>query len=106
MLAPADCPPLSARQPHGRAGPSAHQCLPALSPREPRRVEQAALEIAESEKAWLMGYFTDTELPNMMMAELAIGQATDDFTNEEGKLDWQVSGADSGVEISIETINT
>lgn len=47
------------------------------------KVEQAALDLAEAERTWLFGYFTDAELPNMTMAEFSAGEATDDFTNEE-----------------------
>lgn len=52
-------------------------------PGERDRLERAAWEIAEADRIWLFGGFWETALPHLTMAEISVGSAIDDFTDDE-----------------------
>ena len=52
-------------------------------PGNPPQLERAALEIAEAERVWLFSAVAETPLPNLSMAEITVGDATDDLADDE-----------------------
>jgi threonine aldolase len=46
-------------------------------------LEDAAVEIALEERVWLFGRFAETALPGLSMAEISVGSATADLSDDE-----------------------
>ncbi len=52
-------------------------------PGEVETLKQASLEIARTEKVWLTGFFKETALQGISMAEVQVGEATEALSDEE-----------------------
>ena len=52
-------------------------------PGERDRLERAAWEIAEADGIWLFGAFWETALPHLTMAEISVGDAIEEFPDDE-----------------------
>jgi threonine aldolase len=52
-------------------------------PASPASLERAHLALAERERIWLFGRFAATALPDLAMAEISVGDAAEDWTDDE-----------------------
>lgn len=52
-------------------------------PGEVAHLAQASLALAATERAWVMGWFSESQVPNLALTEISIGDAAEDFSDAE-----------------------